>query len=152
LVVSVAVRLVRRLAERRDAAVGRPAAHMVAGHVGEGQVLLTRVPDRALGEGEAGPQFLQFGPWSHDGGWAAHLPAALRMSWTLVGPTNQSFAPTSSNTTQTSSLVSPVTSTMASVTFLASFAFLPEGSSAMTSLTTRILTNGMRSSLFFRRS
>src|SRR5262249_22047370 len=53
-VIGIAVRHVARLAEGGDTTSGRPAPHVVARHVGEGQVLLPRMPDRPFGEFETG--------------------------------------------------------------------------------------------------
>src|SRR4029453_7685854 len=50
---------VARLAEGRDAVRRRPATQMVAGHVAEEQELAGRVPERALGEEEAGAELLE---------------------------------------------------------------------------------------------
>ena len=57
-VVGHAVALVARPHDLLDTAGGRPLAAHVAGHVAEQEVLVARVPDRALGEGETGAELL----------------------------------------------------------------------------------------------
>ena len=57
-VVGHAVALARGAQHLDDAAAGRVLAPDVAGHVGEEQVMLGRVPDRPLGEREPGGEVL----------------------------------------------------------------------------------------------
>ena len=57
-VVGHAVALVARVHHLLDAAVRRPLAADVGGHVAEEEVLVARVPDRALGKGEPGSELL----------------------------------------------------------------------------------------------
>ena len=54
-VVGHAVAFVGRPAHFRDAARGVPAAAHVGRHVGEQKIVVDRMPDRTLGEGEPGP-------------------------------------------------------------------------------------------------
>src|SRR5665213_2173022 len=140
-VVRVAVGLVRRLA-KSPYAVGRgPPAHVVAGHVAEREMLLARMPDRPLGEHEAGSEAFDRRVAADDlaekfvADFGDHFPAALRRVSTSICPTCQSRAATSSKTTQTSSSPRPVAAVIALTTPLAMAAFLATGSPAMTSLT-----------------
>src|SRR5215212_5376946 len=104
---------------------------MVAGHIRKRQVRFVRVPDRALDEVETGRYAFEFDsladhlPERRVADFHVHEPAhcLLRRFSTLVGPTNQSRASTSSNTTQTSSSAKPVASFTAATTCSAIAAF-----------------------------
>ncbi|MBI5543283.1 MAG: AAA family ATPase [Deltaproteobacteria bacterium] len=102
-VVRQAVGHVARLAERGDAVLRRPAAHVVAGHVAEQQEPARRVPHGALGEEEPRPELLEL--VAHFLTGCPGLPAAY-----------QSAGGTSSNTTHTASRGSLQTSEIVSVT------------------------------------
>src|SRR5947207_1337732 len=58
-IVRQAIRHVGGLAERGDAVLGGPAAHVVAGHVAPQQELAGRMPERALGEEKTGAELLE---------------------------------------------------------------------------------------------
>ncbi len=65
-VVGHPVALVREVPDLDDRAVRRVLAPHVAGHVREQEVVLRRMPDRPLGEGEAGRELLDLRAFLHE--------------------------------------------------------------------------------------
>src|SRR5215467_2966498 len=116
-----AVGLVAWLAKGGDAVRGRPSPEMIPWHVAPQEILARGMPEGSLGEEAIARDLRELDGGPHHGGEAriADLDRHFLIGSPGLPAAYQSLGLTSSITTQTASLGSPVTSVMAPVTRLA---------------------------------